>query len=368
MPLISKALVQPIRRNLIPVGGGWRAFFAPFNEILAVSSNNTGLGPKILDLQNLGPFNTNAPPSGFFDCGWIKNLKVAPGSKIGMIRTGVHGITRAQFRGEVGEGVDFAFRESTRISWKIATGTIPMNLLVTPNPTTVGPLSGSGATTCPLGVSGYVVGGFGSALGSPVVGVPAGSGSLFPAGTYIVVDQDYDGVSFGLVGDAGVPIFQGAVTDVDYIRKTSDYVARVVSVVSNISSGQDGLVLNGPFVGGGNAISGVTPNTGPTTGAKIQKIKGFAAREGGTYITEWSGLFICDTLDIAQLALFYPRLSIAQFKDIAPWTLENAGTTDMAGYELQCSMNALGYDDALDGEAIVRYSAWYPPKNADIQI
>jgi hypothetical protein len=363
----SKSLAQPIRRNVIPVGGGWRAFFAPFNTALAVSSNSTSNGPKILDLQNLGPFSTNAPPAGFFDCGWIKNFKIAPGSKIGMIRSGVRGAVRAQFRGEVAESVDFAFRESTRMNWKIATGTIPMNLLSNPTPSTAGPLSGSGAQAVPLGVSGYQAAGFGSAVGVPVIAVPAGSGSLFAAGNYIVADQDYDGVSFGLIGDAGVPIFQGTVTDVDYLRKTSDYVARVVAVIPNIVAGQDGLQLNAPIVGGGNAVSG-TPNTGPTAGAKIQKVKGFAAREGTSAITDWTGLFICDTLDIAQLALYYPHLAINQFKDIAPWTLENAGTTDMVGYELQTNMNALAFDDTLDGETIVRYSAWYPPKNADIQI
>jgi hypothetical protein len=361
----SRSLAQPIRRNVIPVGGGWRAFFAPFNTALAVSSNSTSAGPKILDLEQ-GPFNTNSPPSGFFDCGWIKNLKIAPGSKIGMIRTGVHGAIRAQFRGEVGETVDFAFREHTRMNYKIATGVAPMNLLANAVASTAGPLSGSGAQAVPLGASGYQVAGLGSQT-APVLCVPAGSGSLFAAGNYVVADQDYDGVSIGLVGDAGVPIFQGTVTDVDYIRKTSDYVARVVAVVANIVAGQDGLVLNAPFVGGGNAIVG-TPNTGPTAGAKIQKIRGFAAREGGTYITDWSGLFICDTLDVAQLVLYYPRLSINQFKDLAPWTLENAGTTDMVGYELQANLNALAYDDVLDGETVVRYSTWYPPKNADIQI
>lgn len=359
MPL-SKSLTQPFRRNELFVGAGWRAMFAPFNAAASYASSNTTVGPSILDLETTGPFNSNAPPAGWTDLGWIKDLKITPGSKIGQVKSGYRGATRAQYRGEVAEQFEFSFREMTRMAFKIATGTTPFNLLSNTVPaSTTGPLNASGGQAVAMGASGYQSGGAGATLGSPTVFVPAGSGSLFAANQYIVVDQDYNGTSYGIVGDAGVNIFNAAVTDVNYLRKTSDYVARIVSISAGAVAGQDGLVIDQPFIGGGNAATG-TPNNAPTAGAKVQIIKGFAAREGGTTITEWSALLINDTIDGAQLAVYYPHASIMVFKDFAAWAIANIGTTDLTGSELQCTMEALAFDDPLDGETVVSYKAFYP--------
>lgn len=357
---LSKALVQPFRKANLLIGSGWRAFFAPFNFGAASASALSTNGPNILDLAIAGPFNTNAPPAGWFDLGWLKDVKVTPASKIGKVRAGYRGAVRAQFRGEVGEQMEFKFREMSRMSYKIATGSEVFNLLATnTGPSTVGPLSSSGTQAVPLMASGYQAGGAGTVAGSPALFVPAGSGALFAAGQYVVADIDYNTSLFGLVGDAGIPVFQGAVVDVDFIRKTSDYVARIKQVVPTAVTGGDALVLTQPMVGGGSAPLGTTPNTGPVATSKVQRIEGFSAREGGTYITEWSGLFILDTIDGAQIAFYYPHLSINQFKDVNGWTLENAGTTDLTGYELDCMMEALAFDDPLDGETVVCYRAFY---------
>lgn len=365
MPL-SKALVQPFRKNTLLVGAGWRGFFAPFNIAAAAATSNTTVGPTILDLQTAGPINTNNPPAGWFDLGWIKDTKITPGSKIGQVTSGYRGAVRAQYRGQVQETLEFKFREATRMAFKIATGNIPFNLLKNSVPSTVGPLSGSGAQTVPLGASGYQAAGAGTTAGSPTLFVPSGSGSLFTAGDFIVCDQDYAG-QYGLVGDVGAPVQNGQVTDVDYIRKTSDYVARITAITAGAVSGQDGLVLSAPIVGGGSAASG-SPNVAPTAGAKIQKITGWASREGGTFITEWSGMFVMDTVDQAQILLYYPHLSISQFKDISSWAIANVGTTDETGYDLDTMMEALAFDDPLDGETIVGYKAFYPRPGQTPQI
>ena len=119
--------------------------FAPYNPALGSAVASTVLGPTILDLQTQGPFNTNAPPLGWTDLGWIKDFKLTPGSKIGQVRSGYRGAVRAQYRGEVGESFEFKFREAARMQFKIATGTDPFNLLAAALPTTVGPLSASGS-------------------------------------------------------------------------------------------------------------------------------------------------------------------------------------------------------------------------------
>lgn len=362
---LPKSLVQPFRRGQLLVGGAWRAYFAPFNSALAQANTSTSLGPSILDLQVSGPFNENSLPSGWYDLGWINKFKLTPASKIGSVRSGYRGAIRAQYRGQVGESFEFTFRESTRMAWKISTGCQIFNLLSNPaaSASTLGPLSSSGATAVAIGASGYQANYTGGGIvSSPVLFVAAGQGAQF-SGQYIVCDDDYTGGAYGLVGAAGVNVFQNAVTDIDFIRKTSDFVARVVTVYPTLVSGQDGLLLNSPgFVGGGNnanVASGLGP-VAPDSAAKVQIIKGYLAREGGTTITEWSALFIMTTIDGSQIAVYYPHVAPNQFKDIAGWTLENAGTTDLTGYELDGVFEALAFDDPLDGETVVRYSAYYP--------
>jgi hypothetical protein len=352
---------------MLLVGGGWRGFFAPYNAELGSASNNTSIGPTIVDLQVNGPFNEGNMPNGFFDLGWITKFKITPASKIGLVRSGYRGAVRALYRGEVGESFEFTFRESSRIAWKIATGTSMFNLLnTTAVASTIGPLSSSGTAAVPLGTSGYL-----AAFNSkPTLFLPAGSGSLFAVGQYIVCDDDYNTANSGLVGSAGVPIWPNNVTDVDYLRKVSDFVARIVSIIPSTSggntTGQDYFILNEPFIGGGNSPTG-TPAPGPDAAAKVQQIKGFAAREGGTFVTEWSAIFAVDFMDVSQIVLYYPHVSTSQFKDFASWAIENVGTTDLTGYELDCVMMAMAFDDPLDGETVVRYAAYYPSSGQDIQ-
>lgn len=356
MPL-SKALVQPFRKNTLLIGAGWRALFAPYNVALGSAVASTALGPTILDLQTQGPFNTNAPPTGWTDLGWIKDFKLTPGSKIGQVRSGYRGAVRAQYRGEVGESFEFKFREQARMQWKVATGSDPFNLLAGAIATTAGPLSASGAPKTAM-VSYNPNAPSITVASSAAINVSGGQNS-----EYIVVDVDYNTATSGIVGSAGIPVQPSAVTDVDYIRKTSDFVARVVSVAANV------LTLDQPLVGGGSSPTLIAPGFAtPPAGSFVQKISGWASREGGTFITEWSGLFIMDTIDAAQIAVYYPHVSIAQFRDVAAWAIENIGTTDETGYELDCMMNALAFDDPLDGETIVGYKAFYPRPGQSISI
>lgn len=359
-----RSLQQPFRRGMLLVGGGWRGFFAPYNAELAASSNNTSVGATIVDLQVQGPFNETNMPDNFFDLGWITKFKITPASKIGLVRSGYRGAVRAIYRGEVGETFEFTFRESSRLAWKIATGTEMFNLLSNSQAvaSTVGPLSSSGAQAVALAASGYQA----NFAQGPALFVAAGSGSLFPVGSYIVCDDDYDPADSGLVGSGGVPVWPNTVNDTDFLRKVSDFVARVIRIIPNAAAGQDALILNEVLIGGGNSPTG-TPTPGPDSTAKIQLIKGFAAREGGTYVTEWSAIFAMDCMDTSQVVLYYPHVAASQFKDIANWAIENAGTTDLTGYELDCVMQAMAYDDPLDGETVVRYAAYYPATGQDIQ-
>lgn len=353
MPL-SKALVQPFRKNTLMIGAGWRAFFAPYNPALGSGVASTTIGPTMLDLVTGGPFNTNSPPAGWTDCGWIKDFKLTPGSKIGAVRSGYRGAIRAQYRGEVGESFEFKFREAARMQFKIATGNNPFNLMFGAIPTTAGPISASGAPKTAM--TSYVAG-----PPSVLTVTSATAISVSGNGEYVVADLDYTTTQTGIVGSTGFPVQPGQVTDVDYTRKNSDFVARAISVLTNA------ITLDQPFVGGGSGL--ILPIVqAPPAGSNVQRIIGWASREGGTFITEWSGLFIMDTIDSAQIAVYYPHVSIAQFRDIAAWAIENVGTTDETGYELDCMLNALAFDDPLDGETVVGYKAFYPRPSQNIGI
>jgi hypothetical protein len=211
-----------------------------------------------------------------------------------------------------------------------------------------------------MGASGYQATGLatGPTAGLPTLFVPAGSGQLFPAQSMIVCDLDYNTSQFGFVGDAGANVFQGAVTDVDFIRKTSDYVNGVVSVVPTAAAGQDALILSSPFVGGGQSPAGTAPAYGPRPGSKVQAIVGYTSREGGSAIQEWSALFVLDTIDASQILFFYPRISPDTFTGIPGANLQNA--TSMQSYDLEGSWDALAFDDPLDGETVVAYRAYLP--------
>lgn len=354
------SLTQPLRQGQLTVGSGWRAYFAPFNQAYAVSQSSTAIGPSVYDLAVFGKLLSGAPPAGWTDLGYITKFKFTPGSKTGNIIAGYRGAIKAKYRAEVGEKFSFSFEEYSRMALKIATGTQVFNILATSAVTaSAGALSAAATPAIAMGASGYVASGaVAGYVGKPALYVPSGSGALFAAGTYVVCDQDYNGTSFGYVGDAGANVFQGAVSSVDYTRMTSDYVASVLAVVANASAGQDALILSQKMVGGGNNSLSATANTAPSTGAKVQALTGFASREGGTSITEWSAVFVLDTIDASQVLLYYPRVAPDTYAGLMGTNLQ--GATSLQSFANDATFDAMAYDDPLDGETVVRYSAYYP--------
>ena len=363
-----RSLQQLFRKSMLTVGAGWRGYFATYNAALGSAVASTLSGPTIVDLT-AGPFDSAnpqswvtggaaAPQNAFADLGWMKELKITSASKIGMVRSGYRGAVRAQYRGEVGEQVTWKFREYGRMQYKIASGTNVINLLAASGLAggTSGPLSASGAPSVGVssyspGTAPYGVGGQGTAATLTLSSSP--TPAQIGVNSYIVCDQDYSLSSFGLVGDSGTPVFQNAVTDVDYTRKNSDYVALVTAINGNV------LTLGGPFLGGGSGNP--TPLGPAAAGSKVQAIKGWVSREGGTYISEWTAMFVMNTIDGAQLICYFPHISIGQPTDVAAsWAIENIGTTDLGGYEIDAQYNALAFDDPLDGETVVSYRAYYP--------
>src|SRR5581483_44447 len=192
MPL-PKSLTQPFRQGNLVIGSGVRAYFAPFNQAYSQTQTNIALGATIYDLVVTGKFIDAAagPPAGWFDLGWGEKFKETPGNKIGNVASGYRGAIRAKYRAEVGSKVAFVFKEVSHLAIKIATGTQTFNLLNTNAPaSTTSPIGSSGTPAVALSASGYVAAGaVANFVGQPTLYVPAGSGALFPAGSYIVCDK-----------------------------------------------------------------------------------------------------------------------------------------------------------------------------------
>lgn len=362
MPSFPKSLQQPFRKNKLVVGAGFRAYFAPYNIALGSAVASTVSGPTIVDLTQ-GPFDSYNPPFGLADLGWIKDFKLTVESKIGQVRSGYRGAVRAQYRGQVGESFELKFNEYGRMQYRLATGANVINLLAASGLAGggAGPLSASGAPAAV--VSSYTVANpqgwnepYNTNATLTLSTIPQLS-QIYP-GSYIAMENDYVLGTYGsALSDAGVNVYQNAVTDVDYYRKNTDYVARVISIAGNV------LTLDQPFVGGGSgnptSVFNYVTGTG-AAGMKVQAIKGFAAREGGTFIAEYTCLLMCNTVDGAQIVIYYPHCSIMQNRDVAAaWTIENAGTTDESGFQLDAQFAALAFDDPLDGETVVAYKAYY---------
>ncbi|MDE2438947.1 MAG: hypothetical protein KGN01_06200 [Patescibacteria group bacterium] len=355
---------------MLNVGSGWRAFFAPFDYVAVNNALNNiaafSVGPAVLDLMYQGPFNSNNPPAGYNDCGWLKDVKITDQTKIGQVTSGYRGAVAVQYRGQIGDQVAFKFREFGRLQYKLAVGTQVYNLLQTGESAPASsPLAAPGfpSPAIAMGASGYMPSGaVAGYVGRPTVFVPAGSGAAFyyaPFNNYIVVDIDTPTTiaGGGIFGENGAFAFPNSVNDIDWVRKTSDFVARTVALVPNAAAGQDALILDQPFVGGGAPAS--TNGTPPST-SKVQLIKGWTVRTGGTFIQEWSGLFIADTIDGAQTAVWFPHLSISQFQGINSWAIDNIGTTDLSGWDIETTMQSLAYTDLEDGETVTSYTMFYP--------
>jgi len=324
---ISKSLVQPFRKPMVLVGSGFRGYFAPFVQGASPS-------PTLFDPARQGRFDTNSPPSGWYDLGWIDQFKRSSAGRIGQIRSGYRGAVRAQYRGEIGSSVEFEFREWGKLQLALSKGTTHFNILK----------AAAGAPQQPVGGTPVAAVGLGSGSTASSIVLAAGGGVQFQAGQLIAVDVDYSGQS-GYIGSGIQASFvaAGTVTDVDYGRRVTFNVGAIQSISA------DTLTLQQPMLGGA-----------PPTGAKVQGVTGFASREGSSFIQSWSAVFVVDTADGAQLYYYYPQLSVAGEREESTYNVENSGAADLKGFGLSAEFNALAFDDPVDGETVVCYRGFFP--------
>ncbi len=89
---------------------------------------------------------------------------------------------------------------------------------------------------------------------------------------------------------------------------------------------------------------------------KVQNLVGFSDREGGTFLPEWSGLFLAQGTQGEKLFFYYPRL-------------QSVGTTNEIAQQLGGHFRTLWLDetfralpvaDTIDGSATVCYRGFLP--------
>lgn len=314
-----------LRTTMSPVVSRWRAFFAPVNRA-------TGT-PVIFDPAQNGSFDPDAPPSPWIDAGSIAHFTRTPQTKLLQVRGGVNGGAVAQCRAGLDARVELDFRDWGKVQMAVAGGAEHMNVL-----------AGNGSGNAPSG--GTAVPPIAVLAGSTATSIVVGSAivATFNVGDTVAVDVDYSGQT-GYVG-TGVPgayVRSAAGLNADYIRRVTLNVGRVAQKTDTA------LVLTKPLIGGA-----------PAANAKLQLVSGFVDREGGSFIQEWSAVFVSQNESGGRICFYYPRL-----QPCAPAAETVMAIADpLRAVMLHASFIALPYTDANDGQQIVCCRSYFPAASA----
>lgn len=215
----------------------------------------------------------------------------------------------------------------------LAAGAQHMNVLSAPS---TGAAIGSGGKATPATSLGS---------GSSAISLVVSAVGNLAAGSIVSVDLDYLGQT-GFVGTgvsaAYVNSANAVGNDLDYIRRVSFNVGRVVSATAT------NLQLAQPL------LAGI-----PSAGMKVQQVLGFVDREGGSFIHEWSGLFVLQGEQGDRLLFHYPRLQASSYPHENSALL--AAPVESVG--MQAAFRALPIADGNDGEQVLCYRTYLPGSN-----
>jgi hypothetical protein len=321
------------RAGLRPISRQTRAYFAAVDRVNGPTA--------IFDPSKDSGFQLDAPPSPWIDLGWIENFQRTSTSQIEALIGGVVGAVSAQARRALGARVEFEFRDWGKLQMAVAGGAEHMNVLATdPSASRAGsggiPISsvpllpGSTATQLVLGV-----------------GVVAG----FHIGDLVACDVDYTQQT-GYVGTGIAAAYVKNPADVrgdaNYIRRVSFNVGRVAGVTAT------SLLLTQALPGGIAA------------GASVQKVIAFVDREGGSFLQQWSGLFVAEEESGGRVCFFYPILSPCTVKP--EWSREKVFEIQkpIGELALQASFAALPTVDGNDGATVLSYRSYFPASGAAV--
>jgi len=322
----ANALIRPVA----PVNRRVRAFFAPVNR--------AARQPTLWDPSGIAAFNPSAPPAPWLDLGWCRNFARKSQTKLAPLLTGAPASPASQVRTEVDTLVSLEFESWGKLPLALTAGVQQMNVLRTQTGATPNGSGGTAVAAVPLATD--------STATALDVGTAA---SGFTPGELVAVDLDYtgqtgfvgSGVNGGYVKSASLILNQAGGTDIDYIRRVTLNVGRVVSISGTV------LTLGSPLLAGT-----------PVAGMQVSHVVGFCDREGGSFFQEWSALFVLDGEQGDRIVFHYPRLqSIAGAAENAESLIPNGGLDRI---RLAGSFRALPVKDANDGEPILCFRSYLP--------
>jgi len=322
------------RQGLCPVTRRTRAYFAAINRASAM--------PAVFDPSKDGGFLPDAPPEPWLDLGWITNFRRVSNSQIEGIRAGADYAVAAQARNNLGARIEFEFREWGKLQMALAGGAEHMNVLAS-DPSA----SRAGSGGIPIPAVPVLEG---TSAGELVLGAGAIDG--FEPGDLVACDVDYA----QQVGYVGTGIAGAYVSDPLDVRQDAHYVRRVTFNVGRVAQKTaTSLLLTQPLPGGM-----------PGSGAAVQKVKAFVDREGGTFLQEWSGLFVEEEESGGRVCFYYPRLSPCSSG--ADWDRERHVEIEkpIGMLTLRAAFTALPTVDENDDATVLCYRSYFPAGGAAV--
>ena len=330
---MSSAVITPTLATG-PISRRVRAYFAAVNRASEI--------PTLFDASMAPKFLPSAPPSPWVDLGWIENFERKSEAKIVAVLTGAPSLVQYQVRQTAGATVSFAFEQWTKLTMALAGGAEHMNVLV---PATGAPANGSGGAS---GSAQAIVFNGAVATSSTTIALDAADLAHYAPGSLVAVDLDYAGQT-GFVGSsvsaAYVKNAAAVNSDVDYVRRVTFNVAMVEQVTAQA------LLLAQPLLAGT-----------PVAGMKVQPVLGFVDREGGTFLQEWSALFVMSGVQGDSIFFHYPRLQAMQGAGETLSTLVEPLQRSM----LSAAFRALPVTDANDGQDVFCFRTYVPGPNATV--
>ena len=311
-----------------PMSRRVRVYFAPVNR--------TTETPTIFDASQAAVFQTSNPATPWIDLGWITNFFRKSDAKVSGMLSGVPSLAQYQVRQMSGATVSFAFEEWSKLTMALAGGAEHMNVLI---PVAGSSANGSGGAA---GVAQSIIFNGSTPTSANVICMNAADLANYTAGSLITVDVDYTGQA-GFVG-AGVSAAYvrnaaSVSNDPDYVRRVSFNVARVQQVTAQA------LELAQPL-----------PAGVPTTGMKVQPITGFVDREGGSFLQEWSALFVLTGEQGDAVFFYYPRLQAME----GPAEIAVVLQKPIERMMLSAAFRALPVVDSVDGQSVFCFRTYVP--------
>jgi hypothetical protein len=327
-----------LRAAMVPILRRVRAYFAPMDR-------QTGM-PAIFDPGKYGAFLLATPPSPWLDLGWIDNFQRFCGTVTESLRAGGRGAPVTQFRGPLDAHVEFEFREWGKLQMALACGSQHMNVLASdPNANS----QPSGGT--PIAAVAVLPG---STTSEIVVGV--GAVDNFGLGDLIAVDSDYQQET----GYVGLGIAAAYVKDPLDVNRDANYIRRVTFNLGRVAEKTvTSLLLAQPLLCGT-----------PPVGAGAQKIVAFVDREGGSFLQEWSALFVAEEESGGRVCFHYPRLSPSSARQGGSNQFQREEQVEIAkpiaSLALRASFVAMPHKDENDGEIVLCYRSYFPAPAAAV--